>query len=55
MLLKQPAENVFDSRQKDCWAQTYDKIIDEDPLGEVKLLLLFKVTVLNLHVIKVRD
>ena len=36
MLLKQPAENVFDFRLNDWWAQAHDKLIDDDPLGQVK-------------------
>ena len=31
-----------------------DKLIDEDPLGQVKFVHLFKVTVLNLHVIMIK-
>ena len=31
VLLKQPAENVFDCGHKD-WTQTHDKLIDEDPI-----------------------
>ena len=53
-LLKQPAENVFDFTQKDCWGQTHEKLIDEDPLGQVKFGHLLKVTVLNLHVIMMK-
>ena len=29
----------------------HDMLIDKDPLGQVKFVRLFKVTVLNLHVI----
>ena len=48
VLLKQPAENVFDFRLKDCWAQSHGKLIDDDSLGQVKFLHLFKVIVLRL-------
>ena len=37
-----------------CWAQTHDKLIDKDPLGQVKFVHLFKVTVLHLHVIMIK-
>ena len=37
--------------KKDCWAQIHDMLIDKDPLGQVKFVHLFKVTVLNWHVI----
>ena len=30
---------------KNCWTQIHDMLIDEDPLGQVKFLRLFKVTV----------
>ena len=33
--------------------QTHDKLIDEDPLGQVKFVHLFKATVLNLHVVMI--
>ena len=36
------------------WAQSHDKLINEDPLGQVKFVHLFKVTVLNLHVIMIK-
>ena len=42
-------------RWKDCWAQIYDMLIDEDPLGQVKFVRLFKVTVLNLHVVMTKS
>ena len=53
-LLKQPSEHVFVYRLKDCWAQIHDMLIDEDPLGQVKFVRLFKVTVLNLCVIMMK-
>ena len=40
MLLKQPSENVVVFRQKNCWAQIYDMLINEDPLGQVKFVKL---------------
>ena len=39
---------------KDCWAQIHVMLMDEDPLGQVKFVSLFKVTVLNLHVIMMK-
>ena len=39
---------------KDCWAQTHDMLINEDPLGQVKFVRLFKVTLLNLHEIMMK-
>ena len=54
MLLKQSSENIFVFRLKDCWAQIHDMLIDEDPLGQVKFVCLFKVTVLYLHEIMMK-
>ena len=42
------------SDKKDCWAQIPDMLIDEDPLGEVKFVQLFKVTVISLHAIMMK-
>ena len=39
---------------KDCWAQIHDIFVDENPLGQVKFVQLFKVTMLHLHVIMMR-
>ena len=53
MLLKQPSENVFVSDTKIVGDQIHNMLIYEDPLAQVKFLHLFKVTVLNLHVIMI--
>ena len=37
---------------KDCLAQIHNMLINEDHMGQVKFVRLFKVTVLNLHEIK---
>ena len=55
VFFKQPSENVFVFRLKDCQAQIHDMPIDEDPLGKVKFIRFFKVTVLNLYVIMTRQ
>ena len=55
MLWKQPSENAFVFRLKHCQVQIYDMLIDEDPLEKVKFMRLFKVTVLNLYVIMMRQ
>ena len=49
--LKQRARNAHDQNE-----QTLpDMLTDEDPLGQVKFVRLFKVTVLNLHEIHRMD
>ena len=54
LLLKQPSENVLFSHKKIVGLKIKDTLIDEDHLGQVKLARLFKVTVLNLHVILIK-
>ena len=44
-------ENVL--RQKDCWAQIHNMLIDKDPLGQV-IFFLFNVTMFNLHEIMMK-
>ena len=45
---------VFVPDKKDCWAQTHDMLIDDDPWGQIKFVLLFKVIVLNLQMIMIK-
>ena len=42
------------SDKKICWGQLYDMLINEDPLGQLKFVPLYKVTVLNLHEIMMK-
>ena len=42
------------SDKKDCWAQILDMLINEEPFGTSLYVSLFKVTVLNLHVIMMK-
>ena len=39
---------------KDCLAQIHNMLINEDHMGQVKFVCLFKVTVLNLHEIMMK-
>ena len=36
--LEATSRKRLDFRQKDCWAQTHDKLIDEDPLGIIAFI-----------------